>query len=81
MLKLPAAFRGTRGDDAQWPKSDAMPAGAPLIVVANDRHDLYPQIATLIGVEVEGVVRRHVNRRTGMRSSEYYESVFVWKKQ
>jgi hypothetical protein len=29
---------------------------------------------------VEGVLQRHVNRRTGRRSSEFYESIFIWRK-
>lgn len=54
--------------------------GGPIIVVAADRRDLYNQIAEAIGAEVEGVVKRHVNRRTGMRANEFYESIFVWRK-
>lgn len=60
--------------------TDVMPAGGRMIVVAGDRHDLYGKIAEMVGVEVEAVVQRHVNRRTGRRSSEFYESVFVWRK-
>jgi len=58
----------------------AMPSGGRLIVVAGDRHNLYDEIAAMVGVEVESIVKRHVNRRTGRRSSEFYESVFVWRK-
>ena len=58
----------------------AMPKGAPLVVVAGDRHNLYDNIAEMAGVEVEAVLRRHVNRRTGRRASEFYESVFIWRK-
>lgn len=58
----------------------SMPTGGRIIVVAGDRHKLYDEIAEIIGVEVEGVVKRHVNRRTGRRSSEFYESIFVWRK-
>ena len=57
-----------------------MPAGGHLIVVAGDRHGLYDEIARLCGVEVEAVLQRHVNRRTGRRASEFYESVFIWRK-
>lgn len=57
-----------------------MPAGGRIIVVAGDRHNLYGEIAEAIGIEVEGVVKRHVNRRTGRRSSEFYESIFIWQK-
>ncbi|GBC93736.1 hypothetical protein HRbin15_02238 [bacterium HR15] len=59
---------------------EAMPPGAPLIVVANDKHNLYSEIAARLGVEVEGVLVRHVNRRTGRRSTEFFESVFIWRK-
>jgi ribosomal protein S24E len=57
-----------------------MSSGARLIVVAADRADLYGEIAEMLGVEVEHIVHRHVNRRTGRRSSEFYESIFVWRK-
>jgi hypothetical protein len=49
--------------------AEVMPRGQRMIVVANDRADLYGEIATLAGVEVEGVVTRHVDRRTGMPGS------------
>ena len=59
---------------------DSLPQGAPLIVVANDKHNLYGEIAAQLNVQVEGVLHRHVNRRTGRRSSEFYESIFIWRK-
>ncbi|MBM3216986.1 site-specific DNA-methyltransferase [Candidatus Poribacteria bacterium] len=58
----------------------AMSSGGVLIVVANDRWDLYGDIAADVGVETEAVVKRHVNRRTGRRSGAYFESVFIWRK-
>jgi len=58
-----------------------MPQGAPLVVVAADRANLYGDIAALLGVGIEGVVHRHVNRRTGRRASEFFESIFVWRKK
>jgi hypothetical protein len=57
----------------------SLPSGGRIIVVAGDRNNLYAEIADQIGVEIEAVVQRHVNRRTGRRSSKFYESVFVWK--
>lgn len=60
---------------------DRMPKGGPLIVVAGDKHNLYPTIAEMLNVEVEGVIERHVNRRTGRRSTPFFESVFVWRKR
>ncbi|HEX8143335.1 MAG TPA: DNA methyltransferase [Pyrinomonadaceae bacterium] len=54
--------------------------GGRMIIVASDKADLYGEIAGLAGFEVEAVVTRHVNRRTGRRSSEFYESIFIWRK-
>lgn len=59
----------------------SMPIGSPLIVIAGDKANLYGGIAELIDVEVEAIVKRHVNRRTGRRSGEFYESVFIWRKR
>lgn len=58
----------------------SMPSGARMIVVAHDRANLYDEIARLAGVAVEATINRHVNRRTGRRGSDFYESVFVWRK-
>lgn len=59
---------------------DAMPRGGYMIVVAHDRASLYSEIADCLNVKIEGIVKRHVNRRTGRRASKFYESVFIWKK-
>ena len=58
----------------------SMPSGGHLIVVAGDKRGLYGEIARLCGVEVEAILNRHVNRRTGRRAGEFYESIFVWQK-
>ncbi|HVD26410.1 MAG TPA: DNA methyltransferase [Gaiellaceae bacterium] len=50
---------------------------APVVVVVNDRRNLYPEILERAGLELEGRLRRHVNRRTGRRAGEYYEDVLV----
>lgn len=60
--------------------SQNMASGSPIIVVAGDRYDLYPGIAQMSGLEEEVILKRHVNRRTGRRSSEFYESIFIWRK-
>ena len=60
--------------------ANMMPSGSPIIVVAGDRQNLYPAIASLAGLQQEAIVQRHVNRRTGRRSSEFFESIFVWRK-
>ena len=54
--------------------------GAPLVVVAHDRHGLYPGIAAALGVTVEGTVERMVGRRTGRRAGVLTETIFVWRK-
>ena len=59
----------------------SMQAGSPLIVIAGDKANLYSGIADILGVEVEAVIQRHVNRRTGRRSGQFYESVFIWRKR
>ena len=51
--------------------------GAPVLVVVNDRRDLYPSILDRAGLTLESRLRRHVNRRTGRRAGEYYEDVLV----
>ncbi len=61
--------------------AQTMPSGGRMIVVAHDKADLYPEIANLAGLEVEAILQRHVNRRTGRRSSQFFESVFIWQKQ
>lgn len=60
--------------------SETLKPGGRIIVVAGDKSNLYEEIAKLAGVEVEAVATRHVNRRTGRRSGEFYESVFIWRK-
>lgn len=56
-----------------------MPPGAPVIVVAADTANLYPGIAERAGLELEGTVQRRVNRRTGLRTGDFHETVFIWR--
>ena len=53
--------------------------GARMVVVVHDRRNLYRKIASNLGFEVETELHRLVDRRTGRRSGEFYESVFVWR--
>jgi len=55
------------------------PQGSVVIVV-NDRRDLYPEILQRAGLRLERRYRRHVNRRTGRRAGEYFEDVLVAKR-
>jgi hypothetical protein len=50
---------------------------APVVIVVNDRRDLYPEILERAGLTLETRYRRHVNRRTGRRAGEFYEDVLV----
>jgi hypothetical protein len=51
--------------------------GAPVLVVVNDRRGLYPEILERAGLVLVERLERHVNRRTGRRAGEYFESVLV----
>jgi hypothetical protein len=57
--------------------SDALYPGAPILIVVNDRRELYPEILSKAGLKLHGRLRRHVNRRTGRRAGEYFEDVLV----
>lgn len=54
--------------------------GGPVIIVAGDRHDLYPEILDDLPLSCDVVLKRHVNRRTGRRSGEFFESIFICRK-
>ncbi|HET8607311.1 MAG TPA: DNA methyltransferase [Gaiellaceae bacterium] len=56
---------------------EALRPGAPVLVVVDDRRGLYPQILERAGLRLETTYRRHVNRRTGRRSGEFFEDVLV----
>ena len=55
--------------------------GAPVVIVINDRRDLYPEILERAGLRLEERYRRHVNRRTGRRAGEFFEDVLVARAQ
>jgi DNA modification methylase len=57
--------------------SETLAPGAPVIVVVNDRRQLYGEILERSGLQLVERLERHVNRRTGRRAGEYFESVFV----
>jgi hypothetical protein len=55
----------------------ALRGRAPVVIVVNDRRDLYPEILERAGLRLEARLRRHVNRRTGRRAGEFFEDVLV----
>ena len=60
--------------------SEPLPGGAPVVIVVNDRHGLYPGILELADLGLEERITRHVNRRTGRRAGEYFEDVLVCRR-
>ena len=65
---IAAAFANVRG---------ALQPRAPVVIVINDRRDLYPEILERAGLGIQARYRRHVNRRTGRRAGEFFEDVIV----
>ncbi|NUT55916.1 MAG: class I SAM-dependent methyltransferase, partial [Thermoleophilia bacterium] len=51
--------------------------GAPVCIVVNDRRELYPEILERAGLRLDERLERHVNRRTGRRAGEYFESILI----
>jgi len=56
---------------------EALEPGAPVCIVVNDRRGLYSEILARAGLRLDERLERHVNRRTGRRAGEYYESILV----
>ena len=52
--------------------------GGRMVVVVNDKLGLYDEIRQNVGMKLETRLERHVNRRTGRRSSAFFESVLIW---
>ena len=56
---------------------NALRPQSPVVIVVNDRRDLYPEILERAGLRLEERLRRHVNRRTGRRAGEFFEDILV----
>ena len=50
---------------------------SPIVIVVNDSRNLYPGILAGAGLLLEERITRHVNRRTGRRAGEFFESILV----
>ena len=61
--------------------AEYMDSGKRMIIVVRDRGKLYDDIAAQCGFEFENRIQRHVNRRTGRRSKEFFEEVLIWRKK
>ncbi|MGZ8782044.1 MAG: class I SAM-dependent methyltransferase, partial [Gaiellaceae bacterium] len=55
----------------------ALRRGARVCIVVNDRRGLYPEILDRAGLRLVERLERHVNRRTGRRAGEYFESILI----
>jgi DNA modification methylase len=56
------------------------PGGRACIIVG-DRYGLYEGLAGRLGFREETALQRNVNRRTGRRAGEFYESILVWRRE
>jgi DNA modification methylase len=61
--------------------TDALRVRGRVVIVVNDRRNLYPEILERAGLALEQRYQRHVNRRTGRRAGEYYEDVLVARRR
>jgi len=57
---------------------NSLAKGGRMVVIVNDKSGLYGEIQERIGMALETRLERHVNRRTGRRAGDFFESVFVW---
>lgn len=57
----------------------SLEASSRVVVVVHDRKQLYDEIGQRLGVKTEYKFRRHVNRRTGRRATDFFEDVIVWR--
>jgi hypothetical protein len=53
--------------------------GGHVVTIVNNKDDLYGYLAERTGFIVEQRLKRHVNRRTGRRSGDFFEEVLIWK--
>jgi DNA methylase len=51
--------------------------GARVVIVIDDARSLYGEILDAAGLVVEERLKRHVNRRTGRRSGEFFEEIIL----
>ncbi len=57
--------------------ADQMTSGGMVVIVVNDSKSLYPDILERAGLTLQENLTRHVNRRTGRRAGEFFESILV----
>ena len=55
--------------------------GGRMVVIVNDKLGLYDEICRKAGMRLETRLERHVNRRTGRRAGDFFESILVWNQK
>lgn len=59
----------------------SLTSDAVLVIIVNDKYGLYDALPDQLGFSVEQRIERHVNRRTGRRNNDFYESIFIWRRK
>ncbi len=54
-----------------------MPVGGHIVIVVNDKSNLYAGMTEALPVEHVTTLNRHVNRRTGRRTGAFYEQILI----
>ena len=75
-VRAAAPSRTTAGISAVWPLLERLADGAPVLVVVNDRRDLYRRSSSEAGSS-RRAARAPRQSRTGRRAGEYFESILV----
>jgi len=57
--------------------SSQLASNAPIVIVVNDSRTLYPAILSGADLRLEDTIIRHVNRRTGRRAGEFFETILI----
>jgi DNA modification methylase len=61
--------------------AELLAPGASVAIVVNDRRDLFPEILARSGLRLVDRLERHVNRRTGRRAGEFFESILISERE
>jgi hypothetical protein len=57
----------------------SMPNDGVAIIVVHDKNNLYADLAEKCGFVTDEILTRKVDRRTGLRATEFFEQILIWK--
>ena len=77
-LKARAEYVGSMVESFSNVKK-SLARGGRMVVIVNDKLGLFDDICEGAGLRLESRLERHVNRRTGRRAGNFFESVLIWK--